>query len=687
MAANRRQLLAGAAIGMASSLLGASARAQAVRVFPPLAPALQHAAGRPNRLLSGAWEVIVDPMKVGAISPFEGFPPVAFERATPWRDDLVLQEWAFDPAVTLRVPGDWNTQSERLFFYEGDVWYAHKLTLAPDAEKRQLLVFEAVANLAEVWVNGLSAGRHEGGFTPFTLDVTTFVKLGENVITVRVNNELTPQTVPTRFTDWHNYGGITRAVRFIEVPQIHIRDWGVKLINLARRDVQIDVVLAGAGAGIGVRVTLGKNGQTISGQTDETGTARLTLRTRLGLWSPDNPELHEIVIEAGNDTISDRIGLRTVTVSDAQVLLNGRRIFLKGVSAHEESLARGGRSFGPDDARQTLALVKALNGNFIRLAHYPHDEATTRLADELGIMVWAELPVYWGIAWGNPGTLESAKAQAKEMVGRDRNRASVVLWSISNETPQTPARLAFLTELAQTIRKLDNTRPLTAALFGDPRGFVGRLARVVAARRLQESDASPSEKTQLSAFLARVLNKPEPINDPAVISELASTPLGIVVDDPLGDVIDVIGFNQYLGWYYEAPVARALGIDEAVVRRLSLDLLPSITIRARLEKPVMISEFGADAKSGVRGPKTQVFSEDFQADYYHRQLIMIGKIPNLVGVSPWVLKDFRAPRRSLPRLQEFWNRKGLVDETGRRKLAFDVLATAYGADDPYGLTT
>lgn len=687
MATNRRQLLAGAAIGVASSLLGAPARAQVVRVFPPLAPALQNAGGRQSRLLNGAWEVIVDPMKVGAISPFEGFPPVAFENATPWRDDLVLQEWAFDPGVTLRVPGDWNTQSERLFFYEGDVWYAHKLTLAPVVEKRQLLVFEAVANLAEIWVNGLPAGRHEGGFTPFTLDVTTLVKAGDNVITVRVNNELTPQTVPTRFTDWHNYGGITRAVRLIEVPQIHIRSWCVRLTNLVRRDVQIDVVLAGGGAGIGVRVTLGKSDQTVSGQTDQTGTARLTLRTRLGLWSPDSPELHEIVIEAGDDTVRDRIGLRTIEVSGAQVLLNGKPIFLKGISAHEESLARGGRSFGFDDARQTLALVKALNGNFIRLAHYPHDEATTRLADEMGILVWAELPVYWGIAWENPGTLHSAKAQAREMVERDRNRASVVLWSIANETPKTPARLAFLAELAQTIRSLDNTRPLTAALFGDPRGFVGRLARVVAARRLQESDASQSEKAQLSRFLARVLNKPELINDPAVISQQASMPLEIVVDDPLGDVIDVIGFNQYLGWYYEAPVARALGIDEAVVRRLSLDLLPAITIRAKLAKPVMISEFGADAKSGVRGPKTQVFSEDFQAEYYRRQLTMIGKIPNLVGVSPWVLKDFRAPRRSLPRLQEFWNRKGLVDETGRRKLAFEVLATAYSPDDPYSLAT
>jgi beta-glucuronidase len=641
---------------------------------------IQNPSAREHLSLNGDWSVIVDPAKVGSVSPFEGFPPVAFQSAKPWADDLVLQEWAFDPSVTLRVPGDWNTQSERLFFYEGDVWYARPFDVSPKTDERMFIHFGAVNYRADVYLNGAPLGFHEGGFTPFAFEITDKAKPGANMLVVRVRNELGRSTLPTEHTDWLNYGGITRDVVLMKTPKAFVRDYFVRLLDHRTREVAAEVHVDGAPAGTRVRVRLPQLGEAASAVTDGEGRARLRWRTRAALWSPQSPNLHRVEVSVGADVVTDRIGFRTVSVRGSEVLLNGAPIFFRGVSAHEESVRRPGRAHGRDDARATLALVKQLNGNFIRLAHYPHDEATSRLADEMGILVWAEQPIYWGIAWNEAATLQSAKAQTRAMVERDRNRASIVLWSIANETPKTDDRLRFLSEAASVVRAADDTRLLTAALFGDPFAYVRSLALTIAARLAIEEATPAEQKEKLRAFIAEV-DKAAP--DEARLAALAAATPNIVVDDPLGELIDVIGFNQYLGWYYEAPIARIIPATEAQVRRVSLDLVPVTKIRASQPKPLIISEFGADAKAGVRGPPTQVFSEDFQADYYSRQLKMIAEIPNLVGVSPWVLKDFRAPRRTLPKLQDYWNRKGLVDETGKPKLAFDVLRQAYGPEGPF----
>lgn len=643
---------------------------------------IQNPAARAGESLNGAWEVIYDPVKVGSVSPFEGFPPVAFQNATPWSDNLVLQEWAFDPKMTLRVPGDWNTQDERLFFYDGDIWYSRRFDIQPRDQERLFVHFGAVNYRADVWLNGRSLGAHEGGFTPFAFEITDAAKAGANRLVVRVRNTATPETVPTAFTDWLNYGGITRDVRLVRTPKIFVRDYFVRLTDFARREVTATVYVDGAPAGTRVRIAAPDLGEQVIATTNADGVAEARWRTRSALWSPQSPTLNQISIRVGDDTITDRIGFRSIRVRGTDILLNEQPIFLRGVSAHEESLLRPGRAFGEADARATLGLIRTLNGNFIRLAHYPHDEATSRAADEMGIMVWAEQPLYWGIAWANAETLRSAKAQARAMVERDRNRASVVMWSIANETPKTAPRLAFLTEIANTVRAADSSRPITAALFGDPLSYVRTLARVIAATLALDPATEAAQKERLFAWLSGVAGRPL---DEAGLREIAATPLVANFDDPLGDVIDVIGVNQYLGWYYEAPIARIIPASETQVRRVSLDLLARTSIRTTLNKPLILSEFGADAKAGVRGPVTQVFSEDFQADYYRRQIEMVARIPNLRGVSPWVLKDFRAPRRVLPGLQDFWNRKGLVDENGTPKLAFGVLRDAYAPAGVFGV--
>ena len=186
----------------------------------------------------------------------------------------------------------------------------------------------------------------------------------------------------------------------------------------------------------------------------------------------------------------------------ADILLNGRSIFLRGISLHEENPMRGGRAYSVEDARLLLGWAKELGCNFVRLAHYPHNEHMARVADELGLMLWEEVPVYWTIQWQNPQTLANAKAQLTQLIRRDRNRASVVVWSVANETPVSAPRTRFLRALVDTARALDPTRLIAAALEV----------------RTDSSDANHR-----------------------------------IVDDPFGAYIDLLSFNEYIGWYDGLP--------------------------------------------------------------------------------------------------------------------------------------
>jgi beta-glucuronidase len=243
------------------------------------------------------------------------------------------------------------------------------------------------------------------------------------------------------------------------------------------------------------------------------------------------------------------------------------------------------------------------------LAHYPHNENIIRLADEMGILVWEENPVYWAIQWANPETFATASKQLKEVISRDKNRASVIIWSMANETPVTDDRISFLHRLVDTARKMDNTRLISAAL---------------------EQHATKE-------------------------NEMVRT-----ITDPFSEFVDVVSFNQYIGWYDGLP-------DKCSKIKWVIDL----------NKPVIISELGADALGGMHGDSLTRWSEEYQKYFFEENLNMVNKIPQLRGTTPWILVDFRSPRRVLPGIQDGWNRKGLISETGNKKLAFYTLRDFY----------
>lgn len=664
------------AVLLALALAPTTASSAPAKLAAP-APLIVNPDGRTGVSLDGPWQVILDPSSSGDASPVAvGVEGSGFYQDRVPSSSLELIEYRFSDKVQLKVPGDWNEQRERLFFYVGPVWYK-KTFAAPTTGGRHFLYFGAANYRADVYVNGRYVASHEGGFTPFNVEVTDRLRPGENLVVVKVDNTLGTETVPTRKTDWWNYGGLTRSVRLITVPTAHVRSYGWRLLDHRTRLIEVSVEADGAAEGARVDVSIPGLQKTAAIALDKAGRGRTQFVAPVALWSPETPRLYDVTVALGGTVVRDRIGFRTIATRGSDILLNGQPVFLKGIAMHEESVRHPGRSFGIDDARASLALVKRLNGNFVRLAHYPHDEATTRMADEMGLLVWSEIPVYWSLDWSNPAALATANAQLQANIERDRNRASIIIWSVGNETPMSAPRLAFMRALVGTVRAADSSRLVSAALLGDPFGFLRTYSQKIMAHVALDQATTPQRRAAIDAwFLER---KIEPTT--ATLTALTA-PTTHIVDDPLGDDIDIVAYNQYFGWYPAGFLARVLPLDEATIRLAEFRIMDTLTIEPRQAKPFIISEFGADAKRGFAGDRDTIFSEAFQVRYYRQQFRMLANSNRIRGIVPWVLKDFRTPLRTHPDYQEYFNRKGLVDERGAPKAAFDVLRDFYATIPP-----
>jgi beta-glucuronidase len=607
--------------GLLAAVLALAGPAPAAPPVPAVRPVLASADMRGGLDLSGAWHWSIDPYRDG-LAGFHG--GAVGEASQRWidRDPEEIarerpsahfeQDMRLSPTVVL--PSSWITHDATMRHYHGLVWYQRTFQAAPRAGERAFLRFGAVDYTAHVYLNGQLVGRHEGGFTPFAFEVTRLLRPGENRLTVGVDSARTDATVPPPVTDWETYGGITRAVTLVTVPATFVDDAWIRL----GRDGRIAATVRLDGAGMASRpvvVRVPALGLAIEGRTGADGgwSGSVPAPRSLRRWSPEEPALYDVTVEAAGDVLRDRIGFRTIEVRGADILLNGRPVFLRGISLHEEEFgAEPTRAITPAAARALLSEAKnGLHANFVRLAHYPHGEIMTRTADELGLIVWSEVPVYWRVDWNGAATLATARAMLAENILRDRNRASIALWSVANETPVSDGRNAFLRTLIADVRALDDTRLVTAALLTE-RG---------------EENGHPVMR----------------------------------IEDPLVADLDVMAVNTYNGWYTPDP----------------LPSLPAIGWSSPVAKPLILSEFGADALAGFHDGGRRKFSEEFQAEYYRQTLAMAARIPLLRGMSPWILKDFRSPRRQHPVYQQGWNRKGLVSETGRRKAAFEVLAAEY----------
>jgi len=583
-------------------------------------PQIINIENRASLTLNGVWKYVVDPYQTGyydyrrdardqmsnpsnSESLFLGYKP---------KDQTERVEYDFDKSDNILVPRDWNSQKEKLFYYEGSVWYYKNFDYpAPAANTRQYLYFGAANYEADVYLNGKKLGKHVGGFTPFNFDITGKLNPKGNFVIVKVDNTRGLEKVPTINTDWWNYGGLTRDVKIVEVAGTFIQDYYVQLAKNDKNAIEVSVLLNGSSkANQAVTIEIPEANIKTSCTTDSEGKAKTMIAAKnLKLWSPENPYLYEVKLIHNNNVLTDKIGFRTLQTKGKEILVNGKPVFLRGICIHEENGIRGGRAYSKEDARLLLGWAKELGCNFVRLAHYPHNENMARVADELGIMVWSEVPVYWTIQWKNSETYNNAHNQLTDMITRDKNRASVIIWSMANETPVSADRTDFIKRMIETTRQLDPVRLVSAALE----------------RRSKEGSAN----TQ-------------------------------VVEDPLQEYVDIISFNEYIGWYD--------GLTEKC---------KSAEFEIKFDKPVMVSEFGGDALQGNHGSKDARWTEEYQEELFKESVKMLDKIPQLRGMTPWILADFRSPRRLLPNIQDGWNRKGLISETGDKKKAFFVLQDYY----------
>jgi beta-glucuronidase len=552
-------------------------------------------AGRDAETLCGDWLMTLDLFDEGLRQKWYGL------------DDTPPSQWATprdyeaEAGARVPVPSCWNLLRPEWRYFEGAAWYARDIDFRPGPPgERQFLHFEGVAHAALVFVNGVCVGGHLGASTPFTCEVGAALRPGRNRILVMAENRRRPERVPMDHFDWFNYGGIHREVFLVRVPPVFLRRADIALAaDTAAIDVAIHLSdpvdgmarLRVAELGIDAPVAIA------GGQ----GCARIAAAPEF--WSPAAPRLYDVEVAFGADRLRERVGFRRIRVDGTRILLNGSPVFLRGACVHEDDLELG-RVATEADIRRRFVHARELGANFLRLAHYPHHPLVARIADEEGILLWAEIPVYWAIDFANPATFADAHNQLLELIARDRNRASVVIWGVGNENADTEARFAFMAGLARAARAADPTRLVSAACLINRRDFS--------------------------------------------------------IADRLAAELDVIGLNEYFGWYEP---------DFSGLERLIANSDPG--------KPVIVSETGADALAGHRGAGRILFTEDWQAEFHRRQFNLVSRVPWMAGYAAWLLYDFRSERRQTG-FQRGFNRKGLIaaDKT-TRKAAFHALAEAF----------
>lgn len=577
--------------------------------------------GREVFSLNGQWQYVIDPYETGFYDyrfkeKWEKDPGAYWNSGIP-KDKTAMVEHGYNDERTLQVPGDWNSQDPVFLYYEGTVWYKKSFDYKKkNAANRLFLYFGAVNYQADVYLNGKKLGAHKGGFTPFQFEIQdSILKAKDNYLIVKVDNKRHKDEVPTVNTDWWNYGGITRDVVLVETPKVLVEDYFVQLTTPTSKlqpttkqaEVSGWVKLNGAKQGELITIEIPELKAKKEVRYSGTQTTFSMVLPEVELWSDQTPKRYAIKISASDDELQDMIGFRKIEVSGKDILLNGRPVFLRGICMHEELPTESRRAKTKEDALALLSWARELNCNFVRLAHYPHNEHIIRAADSLGLLLWSEIPVYWTIDFGNPEVLKKAKVQLEEMISRDRNRPSIIIWSVGNETPVSPTRTAFMKELVVKAKQLDATRLISAAL---------------------EVHYNADKNT---------------------------------IDDPLGASTDVVSVNEYLGWYVGLPSYCQTAKWETIY-----------------DKPLIISETGAGAKEGFHADSLTRWSEEYQEWFYQEQVEMMKRMPdNYTGFTPWILVDFRSPKRNNPIYQDGWNRKGLISNDGKKKKAFYVLQKYY----------
>jgi beta-glucuronidase len=561
--------------------------------------------------LSGFWHFKTDPQKKG--------------EEEKWFEQASFAGWD-----KIYAPASWNEQSSEYMWYMGSAWYAREF-FAPTQwnDKLVLVGFEGVNYKAKVWVNGIFVGEHEGGFTPFACRAENALKFGDNnIVVVMVDDTLTKKTVPPgegmnqTYFDFFNYGGIQREVYLLVVPKIHIRDVWIRT-SIRDLDGILDIDIEASSELEKERfckiilkvysgnelVTESRVSYMASPHTRKILYQKITIKNAK-FWSPESPHLYTLRASVMSedheiDRKDTRFGIRTVNVKNGKILLNGRPVFLKGCARHEDFPILGKTLHGAV-LRKDYGLMRELGCNSFRTSHYPYSRSHLDLADEYGFLVILEMPAV-GFRrtierFDDPEIIKKVKLMTREAIMRDRNRPSVIMYSLFNEPDSDRDDFRILLQEAKDeAKKTDPTRPVTFASH----------------RHL---------------------------------------------DDLCLDMIDVLCHNFYYGWY-------TLCGDLTAAEKMLGETLDAIHNRYP-DKPVIVTEFGADAIDGVHKDPPEMWSEEYQTELIKMYWKVLLSKDYVVGGHIWNFADFRvgqSPGRTT------LNRKGIFTRTRDPKASVRIV--------------
>ena len=564
------------------------------------------------------------------------------------------EEWAqgpLDAPITMAVPAAYNDQKDDVNLRAHYGWAVYQRTfILPRsmAGERVVLRFGAVTHTAQVWLNGKRLGEHKGGFLPFEFEVDQFLAPGENRLTVAVDNRVNYSTLPvgnestvaffgsdnpgvpsielakTRCKpqnkpnfDFFNYAGIIRPVKLYTTPRAYIKDISI-VTDIDGADGVVDYDVETVGKG-GVRVSiLDEQGMEVA--RTEGAQGRVTI-PKVKLWNPGAAYLYRARVTMGEDVYEQTFGMRTVKVEGTKFLINGKPFYFKGFGKHEDSFCHG-RGMDQCLNVKDVSLMRWLGANSFRTSHYPYAEEMYDLCDREGIVVIDETPAVGINAGGAENPYEAMR------IGEHHQDV-----------------------LRDMIRR-DKNHPC-----------------VVMWSIANEPDTEHFPQAAYDYFY--------PLYELAHACDPQSRPVTLVCcqNDYTRDIItramDVCCFNRYYGWY------NLSGDLDAACDAWNTEL----DFWAGIGKPVMITEYGADTYPGVHNINGEMFSEEYQLDYYSRINAEFDKRPFFIGEQVWNFADFATIQGPM---RVDGNKKGLLTRDRRPKLAAHYFRKRWHAIPDFG---
>ncbi|MCX6992096.1 MAG: hypothetical protein NT011_03020 [Kiritimatiellaeota bacterium] len=565
--------------------------------------------------LNGRWRFIVDQ-------------DPEYHRGLDYSRPTSLLHWE-----TVPVPGCWNRYNERYDLFEGVAWFVREFDAGElPTEHVARLHFGGVNYLCDVFLNGQKIGSHEGGYTAFDLDVSKALKPGPNRLALRVDNRHLKMRLPA-VIGWYNYGGIHRDVTLTVT----------RLAQIVQ--ARVDAAPSGAGAtgSLTVRTTSAPRALIVKAQfMDPDGICLWQGESRAQNiwtlpfdlkeaqpWSPETPRLYRCALELrdGDEVIDQHeiyFGIRTLAVDGARMLLNRQPLFLRGMCYLYDHPASG-VVFDPGTVARDLDDLQAMGVNCLR-SHFPAPDFFLDECDRRGMMLWLEVPIYCvapdssagGSVFAEGSVQSLALGMLREMVEQAANHSSVIIWSVGNEcNADHPEAVKFFKACVEQVRALDKTRLIGyASLYGG----IGCLA----------------------------------------------------------DLVDVIGINEYWGWYDRIAQDGIAKADQAATWPCDLSKLDTcLRDKSALGKPLLLTEFGADAEPGFRSAGLELWSEDYQASLLQEHMHIAARYPAVCGTFPFCYADYRDPSKPINHHWRGINLKGVVDYQRNHKLAWQAVQKKY----------